>query len=81
MTLSLCSCRGRLLHGRHFTFKNISADVAITLVSDGVEGSYASKEQPFVAKGPWLHVYIGQETVNKIVKEVEPLELSKEQVS
>lgn len=50
------SCRGRLLHGRHFTYKSINGDTAITFVSTGVEGAFATEEHPYAAHGPWLQV-------------------------
>ena len=37
---SLCfiaNFSGRVKHGRHFTFKSVTGDVAITLVSSGIE--------------------------------------------
>lgn len=49
-------CRGRLLHGRHFTYKSINGDTAITFVSTGVEGAFATEEHPYAAHGPWLQV-------------------------
>lgn len=57
--LSLTPCshpRGRLLHGRHFTYKSITGDMAITFVSTGVEGAFATEEHPYAAHGPWLQV-------------------------
>lgn len=48
--------RGRLLHGRHFTYKSITGDTAITFVSTGVEGAFATEEHPYAAHGPWLQV-------------------------
>lgn len=48
--------RGRLLHGRHFTYKSITGDMAITFVSTGVEGAFATEEHPYAAHGPWLQV-------------------------
>lgn len=48
--------RGRLLHGRHFTYKSINGDTAITFVSTGVEGAFATEEHPYAAHGPWLQV-------------------------
>lgn len=56
---SLSAClfrRGRLLHGRHFTYKSINGDTAITFVSTGVEGAFATEEHPYAAHGPWLQV-------------------------
>ncbi|KAF3827878.1 hypothetical protein GH733_001113, partial [Mirounga leonina] len=51
--IPLC-LRGRLLHGRHFTYKSITGDMAITFVSTGVEGAFATEEHPYAAHGPWL---------------------------
>ncbi|XP_064344439.1 suppressor of fused homolog isoform X1 [Camelus dromedarius] len=53
--IPLC-LRGRLLHGRHFTYKSITGDMAITFVSTGVEGAFATEEHPYAAHGPWLQV-------------------------
>uniref|UniRef100_A0A452IIG0 Suppressor of fused homolog n=1 Tax=Gopherus agassizii TaxID=38772 RepID=A0A452IIG0_9SAUR len=53
--IPLC-LRGRLLHGRHFTYKSITGDTAITFVSTGVEGAFATEEHPYAAHGPWLQV-------------------------
>lgn len=55
--LYLIFYRGRLLHGRHFTYKSINGDTAITFVSTGVEGAFATEEHPYAAHGPWLQVY------------------------
>lgn len=52
-----CFFRGRLLHGRHFTYKSITGDTAITFVSTGVEGAFATEEHPYAAHGPWLQVF------------------------
>uniref|UniRef100_A0AAY4E2H7 Suppressor of fused homolog n=1 Tax=Denticeps clupeoides TaxID=299321 RepID=A0AAY4E2H7_9TELE len=55
--LPLC-LRGRILHGRHFTYKSINGDTAITFVSSGVEGAFATEQHPYAAHGPWLQVSI-----------------------
>ncbi len=57
----LSVCRGRLRHGRHFTYKSVLNDVAITLVSTSVLGSIADEQHPFAAHGPWLQVRIRRE--------------------
>ena len=48
--------------------------MGVTFVSEGVDGSFASKEHPFVAKGLWLHVYLDQALVTTMIKDVECLE-------
>uniref|UniRef100_A0A672GNJ2 Suppressor of fused homolog n=1 Tax=Salarias fasciatus TaxID=181472 RepID=A0A672GNJ2_SALFA len=64
--LPLC-LRGRLLHGRHFTYKSIHGDTAITFVSTGVEGAFATEEHPYAAHGPWLQVHTHTRTQNLIL--------------
>ncbi|ETE73185.1 Suppressor of fused-like protein, partial [Ophiophagus hannah] len=58
--IPLC-LRGRLLHGRHFTYKSITGDTAITFVSTGVEGAFATEEHPYAAHGPWLQFKLPKE--------------------
>lgn len=48
--------KGRLRHGRHFTFMSALNDTAVTLVSTSVNGSIADENHPFAAHGPWLQV-------------------------
>ncbi|KAJ4431518.1 hypothetical protein ANN_20116, partial [Periplaneta americana] len=50
--------RGRVKHGRHFTFKSVLGDTAITLVAPTVTGTLVDAEHPYVAHGPWLQVLI-----------------------
>ena len=50
--------RGRLAHGRHFTFKSASADSAITLVSRDVTGTSVDEKYPYAALRTWLQVRI-----------------------
>ncbi|MGH0128574.1 UNVERIFIED_CONTAM: hypothetical protein FKN15_030163, partial [Acipenser sinensis] len=58
--IPLC-LKGRLLHGRHFTYKSITGDTAITFVSTGVEGAFATEEHPYAAHGPWLQPKLPRE--------------------
>lgn len=51
--LILLCLRGRLLHGQHFTYKSITGNMAITFVSTGIEGPFATEEHPYMAYGPW----------------------------
>ncbi|KAJ8980094.1 hypothetical protein NQ317_008555 [Molorchus minor] len=50
--------RGRVRHGRHFTFKSVLGETAITLVAHSVTGILVDSENPFVAQGSWLQVLI-----------------------
>ncbi|NP_001161664.1 suppressor of fused-like protein [Saccoglossus kowalevskii] len=65
--------KGRLKHGRHFTFKSITGDVAITLVSPRVEGSIADEKHPFAAHGPWLQILISDDFLEKMIADTEEL--------
>lgn len=69
----LSNCRGRLNHGRHFTFRGLHGDQAITFVSDGIEGALATNECPLVVRGPWLHVYLSKHGGETILKDLDQL--------
>lgn len=63
--------RGRLKHGRHFTFKSFAGDVAITFVCAGVQGTFADERHPYAAHGPWLQVFLGSEFFDLFLADVE----------
>ncbi|XP_057667746.1 suppressor of fused homolog [Diorhabda carinulata] len=50
--------RGRVKHGRHFTFKSILGDTVITLVAHSVTETLVDADNPYVSKGSWLQVLI-----------------------
>jgi suppressor of fused-like protein len=50
--------RGRVRHGRHFTFKSVLGETAITLVANTVTGTLVDSEHPYVAQGSWLQILI-----------------------
>ncbi|XP_008201227.1 suppressor of fused homolog [Tribolium castaneum] len=50
--------RGRVRHGRHFTFKSVLGETAITLVAGTVTGTLVNSEHPYVAQGSWLQILI-----------------------
>ena len=68
-----CVFRGRLKHGRHFTFKSVMNDVAVTLVSPRVVGSITDEEHPFAAHGTWLQVLIREDFLDKMISDLEEL--------
>ncbi|KAG9341136.1 hypothetical protein JZ751_019890 [Albula glossodonta] len=70
--IPLC-LRGRLLHGRHFTYKSITGDTAITFVSTGVEGAFATEEHPYAAHGPWLQILLTEEFVERMLEDLQDL--------
>ena len=65
--------RGRVRHGRHFTFKDSNTNTAVTLVAPEVRGSYVSTEFPFRSRGYWLHIYMDDELVETILKDFDAL--------
>ncbi|KAI5606856.1 suppressor of fused-like [Silurus asotus] len=75
--LPLC-LRGRLLHGRHFTYKSINGDTAITFVSTGVEGAFATEEHPYAAHGPWLQILLTEEFVEHMLSDLQDLSICEE---
>ena len=68
--LALC---GRLMHGRHFTFRNASSEHAITFVAAGVRGTAVTRERPIVAAGNWLQVFLAEEEIMEISEDVRVL--------
>lgn len=68
--------RGRLKHGRHFTFKTVAGDLAITLLTEAVSGSYATLEHRFALHGPWLQVLIPSEEVASVLEAFQELSQS-----
>lgn len=65
--------RGRLKHGRHFTFMSALNDTAITLVSLSVNGSIADENHPFAAHGPWLQVLLTDDFIEEMIMDIEEL--------
>lgn len=53
--------RGRVKHGRHFTFKSVLSETVITLVASSVTGTLVDAEHPYVAQGAWLQVLISDD--------------------
>ncbi len=47
--------------------------MAITLVTHGVEGAFATDLCPLASHGPWLQVYLGKEENDKILQDITAL--------
>lgn len=47
--------------------------MAITFVSTGVEGAFATEEHPYAAHGPWLQILLTEEFVEKMLEDLEDL--------
>lgn len=60
-------------HGRHFTFKSVLGDTAITLVATSVTGTFVDTDKPYVAHGPWLQVLITEDFIDEMADTLEPL--------
>jgi suppressor of fused-like protein len=61
--------KGRLSHGRHFTFKTVAGNLAITLVTESVSGSNVTLESPYAIHGPWLQVLIPRNSLENMINE------------
>lgn len=62
--------RGRLKHGRHFTFKSVLNESAITLVSSSVVGAIVTEESPYAAHGPWLQILLSDDFIDELLQEL-----------
>ncbi|XP_029161034.1 suppressor of fused homolog [Nylanderia fulva] len=65
--------KGRVMHGRHFTFKSILSHTAVTIVAPSVTGTFVSKDRPYVVQGPWLQVLLSEELAEKMAEEFQIL--------
>ncbi|KAL2739870.1 suppressor of fused [Vespula maculifrons] len=65
--------KGRVMHGRHFTFKSILSHTAVTIVAPSVTGTLVSKEKPYVVQGPWLQVLLPEDLSEKMANEFQIL--------
>lgn len=63
--------RGRLKHGRHFTFKSTLNEVAVTLVSPSVVGSIVDSEHRYATHGLWLQVFLDEEFIDRLCHQLE----------
>lgn len=63
---------------RHFTYKSINGDTAITFVSTGVEGAFATEEHPYAAHGPWLQILLTEEFVEQMLGDLQELNTREE---
>lgn len=61
------------MHGKHFTFKSVVSNSAVTIVAPSVTGTFVSKEKPYVIQGPWLQVLLPVELAEKMAEEFEVL--------
>ncbi|KAB7503174.1 Suppressor of fused-like protein [Armadillidium nasatum] len=65
--------RGRLKHGRHFTFKSPLGVGALTLLTPSVEGGFVTLENPYGIKGSWLQVLIDEELLETMSNDLTSL--------
>lgn len=63
--------RGRVLHGRHFTFNAILDDQVVTLVAPSVAGIFVEPKNPYVRHGPWTQIYIPLEFASEMASSLE----------
>ncbi|XP_050728038.1 suppressor of fused homolog isoform X2 [Eriocheir sinensis] len=65
--------RGRLKHGRHFTFKSVVDVSAVTLVSPAVAGAFVDASCPYAVRGPWLQIFIPDDFLPTLVEDLADL--------
>ncbi|XP_068238037.1 suppressor of fused homolog [Palaemon carinicauda] len=65
--------RGRLKHGRHFTFKSVLDAWAVTFVSPAVAGSFVDSGCPYASRGPWLQILIPDDFLPTLVDDLSDL--------
>ncbi|XP_042874623.1 suppressor of fused homolog isoform X2 [Penaeus japonicus] len=65
--------RGRLKHGRHFTFKSVVDVSAVTLVPPSVAGAFVDASCPYASRGPWLQVFIPDDLLPAMVEDLAEL--------
>ena len=61
------------MHGRHFTFKSILSNTAITIVAPSVTGTLVTQERPYVVQGPWLQVLLPPALTDRMAYELRVL--------
>ncbi|KAK3862094.1 hypothetical protein Pcinc_032010 [Petrolisthes cinctipes] len=65
--------RGRLKHGRHFTFKSVIDVSAVTLVPPAVAGAFVDASCPYASRGPWLQIFIPDDFLPAMVEDLADL--------
>ncbi|XP_058795424.1 suppressor of fused homolog [Phymastichus coffea] len=65
--------KGRVMHGRHFTFKSVLSHAAITFVAPTVTNTIVTKDRPYVVQGPWLQALVPDELAAKMAPELQVL--------
>ncbi|KAK4287394.1 hypothetical protein Pmani_039533 [Petrolisthes manimaculis] len=65
--------RGRLKHGRHFTFKSVIDVSAVTLVPPAVAGAFVDASCPYASRGPWLQIFIPDDFLPAMVDDLADL--------
>lgn len=66
--------RGRLYHGRHFTFHCSSInEMAITFLTPKVKGSITDTDHKFAASGTWLQVLITDDFLQRLDRDLDEL--------
>ncbi|XP_066904571.1 suppressor of fused homolog isoform X2 [Halyomorpha halys] len=66
--------QGRVMHGRHFSFKAVTGNGMITFVGEGVSGKSVDTEHPYVATGPWLQVLIPDSFAEQMASDLDVLD-------
>lgn len=65
--------KGRLKHGRHFTYKSAHDSNALTFVVPSVQGSFVTEEAPFGVEGQWCQALIQEDLLEDMIDDLDHL--------
>lgn len=65
--------KGRLKHGRHFTYKSALDSTALTFVAPSVQGSFVTEEAPFGVQGQWCQALIQEDLLEDMIDDLDHL--------
>jgi len=70
--------KGRLAHGRHFTFQSKGFDSAITFVSSDITGTSVDETNPYAALKRWLQILIPDDFLELLAHDFDELQRPEE---
>lgn len=65
--------KGRLQHGRHFTFKSALDSSALTFVVASVQGAFVTEDKPFGCQGQWCQILIQDDLLQDMIEDLDHL--------
>nr|ACZ64513.1 sufu-like protein [Schmidtea mediterranea] len=59
----------RLKFQRHFTFLHCRSDMAVTLVTENITGTFVSEDKPYGFRGAWLQILVNKELIMEMERD------------